>query len=73
MPQVRYASCRICAGQCGLRIEVDESDRVIDVRGDDANPVTLGFACSKGISLPDATLPFSALAPKDRSDLEAAG
>jgi len=26
----------------------------------------------KGVSLPDATLPFSALAPKDRSDLEAA-
>jgi pyruvate kinase len=26
----------------------------------------------KGMSLPDATLPFSALAPKDRSDLDAA-
>jgi pyruvate kinase len=26
----------------------------------------------KGVSLPDAALPFSALAPKDRSDLEAA-
>src|SRR3954465_341498 len=26
----------------------------------------------KGVSLPDATLPFSALAPKDRSDLDAA-
>ena len=26
----------------------------------------------KGVSLPDSTLPFSALAPKDRSDLEAA-
>jgi pyruvate kinase len=26
----------------------------------------------KGVSLPDSTIPFSALAPKDRSDLEAA-
>jgi pyruvate kinase len=26
----------------------------------------------KGVSIPDSTLPFSALAPKDRSDLEAA-
>src|SRR5262245_43551761 len=26
----------------------------------------------KGVSLPDTTIPFSALAPKDRSDLEAA-
>src|SRR5690606_38275387 len=26
----------------------------------------------KGVSLPETTLPFSALAPKDRSDLEAA-
>ena len=54
MPRIRYASCRICAGQCGLRIEVDDRDQVIDVRGDDGNPVTLGYACSKGITLPEA-------------------
>ena len=39
-----------------------------------ATSVVVGGKLSdrKGVSLPDATLPFSALAPKDRSDLEAA-
>lgn len=54
MPRTAYASCRICAGQCGLRIEIDDDGRVLDVRGDDDNPVTLGYACSKGITLPEA-------------------
>ena len=26
MPRTAYASCRICAGQCGLRIEIDDQD-----------------------------------------------
>ncbi len=54
MPRVKFASCRICAGQCGLRIELDDRGQVIDVRGDAENPVTLGYACSKGITLPEA-------------------
>ena len=54
MPRTAYASCRICAGQCGLRIEIDDDGRVLDVRGDADNPVTLGYACSKGITLPEA-------------------
>jgi anaerobic selenocysteine-containing dehydrogenase len=52
--RVAYTSCRICAGQCGLRIELDDKDRVLAVRGDEENPVTLGYACSKGITLSEA-------------------
>ena len=54
MSRVAYTSCRICAGQCGLRLELDEAGQVTSVRGDEANPVTLGYACSKGITLPEA-------------------
>jgi len=49
-----YTSCRICAGQCGLRIELDDGGRVTAVHGDKDNPVTLGYACIKGLTLHEA-------------------
>jgi anaerobic selenocysteine-containing dehydrogenase len=54
MTRVAYTSCRICAGQCGLRLEIDDAGSVVSVRGDEENPVTLGYACSKGITLAEA-------------------
>ncbi len=54
MTRIAYTSCRICAGQCGLRLELDDHGQVTSVRGDEDNPVTLGYACSKGITLPEA-------------------
>ena len=54
MTRIAYTSCRICAGQCGLALELDDTGSVTSVRGDEANPVTLGYACSKGITLPEA-------------------
>ena len=54
MTHAAYTSCRICAGQCGLRLEIDDAGRVVSVRGDEENPVTLGYACSKGITLAEA-------------------
>ena len=47
-------------------IEVDDSRIVTRVE------VGGKLSDRKGVSLPDTTVPFSALAPKDRSDLEAA-
>jgi anaerobic selenocysteine-containing dehydrogenase len=52
--RIAYTSCRICAGQCGLRVELDEAGGAVSVRGDEENPVTLGYACSKGITLTEA-------------------
>jgi anaerobic selenocysteine-containing dehydrogenase len=54
MTTVRYTSCRICAGQCGLQLELDGAGEITSVRGDPENPVTLGYACAKGITLPEA-------------------
>ena len=52
--QERTASCRICAGQCGLRFTLDEDEKIIQIRGDKRNPVTRGYACIKGLTLHEA-------------------
>ena len=44
--------CRICAAACGIVVTVDD-DRVLKVRGDTDHPVSRGYTCSKGRSLPD--------------------
>ncbi|MBY0401650.1 molybdopterin-dependent oxidoreductase [Myxococcota bacterium] len=43
-------SCPLCEAICGLSIEV-EGDRVVRVRGDEADPFSRGFICPKGASL----------------------
>lgn len=47
--------CRICSGACGLVVSIDDAGRVAKVRGDRQHPVTRGFACSKGLDIPDQT------------------
>lgn len=44
--------CRICQGMCGLVATIEEG-RVVKVRGDKDNPLTRGFACSKGLASPE--------------------
>lgn len=43
--------CRFCVASCGIEVEV-EDDRVIAVRGDPDHPVSRGYTCAKGRSLP---------------------
>jgi anaerobic selenocysteine-containing dehydrogenase len=45
--------CRVCTSTCGIVVEVD-GDRVLRVRGDNDNPLTRGYSCSKGRALPEA-------------------
>ena len=47
-----YASCPLCEATCGVAIEVD-GDRVVSVRGDDADPFSKGYICPKGTALAD--------------------
>lgn len=47
-------TCRICAGKCALRLTLDADGRVTDVRGDRDDPLTRGYACSKGLHLHEA-------------------
>jgi anaerobic selenocysteine-containing dehydrogenase len=41
--------CRICGGLCGMRISVDDEDRIVAIKPDRDHPITQGYACSKGI------------------------
>ena len=46
--------CRICAGGCGTVVTVDESDRIVKIRGDMDHPLTQGYACVKGLNVHEA-------------------
>jgi anaerobic selenocysteine-containing dehydrogenase len=45
--------CRICIAACGLLVTVDDND-VVEVKGDPDHPLSRGYTCSKGRSLPAA-------------------
>jgi anaerobic selenocysteine-containing dehydrogenase len=44
-------TCPICDAVCGLRLTLDGADRVTEVRGDEDDPFSSGYACPKGINL----------------------
>lgn len=41
--------CRLCMGHCGVRVSVDEEDRIVSIDADRDDPFTLGYACFKGL------------------------
>jgi anaerobic selenocysteine-containing dehydrogenase len=41
--------CRICAGGCGLVLELDDAHRILSIKGDRDNPMSRGHACFKGL------------------------
>ncbi len=43
--------CRICTAVCGILVEVS-GDQVVRVRGDRDHPLSHGYTCAKGRSLP---------------------
>jgi anaerobic selenocysteine-containing dehydrogenase len=46
--------CRICTGCCGMRMQIDENDRIVDIRGDKLQPASKGYACYKGLQAEEA-------------------
>jgi anaerobic selenocysteine-containing dehydrogenase len=46
--------CRICSGSCGTILTLDGNDRLLSVRGDKAHPLTMGYACVKGLQVVEA-------------------
>ena len=46
MRRTHYRSCTLCEATCGVAIEV-EGDRVVSIRGDDADPFSKGYICPK--------------------------
>lgn len=51
---VHYRACNLCEASCGLEITV-EANRVVDIRGDAADPFSQGYLCPKGVALQDLT------------------
>jgi anaerobic selenocysteine-containing dehydrogenase len=49
--QTVHRTCPLCEAVCGLKISLDDSGRVSEVRGDGDDPFSKGFICPKGASL----------------------
>jgi anaerobic selenocysteine-containing dehydrogenase len=47
-----FGSCTLCEATCGVAITT-EGDRVVSIRGDDADPFSRGYICPKGAALAD--------------------
>ena len=47
-----YRSCTLCEATCGLTLEI-EGDRIVSVRGDDADVFSQGYICPKGVAIAD--------------------
>lgn len=52
MTTTHYRSCPLCEATCGIAVEVD-GDRVVSVRGDEADPFSKGYICPKATALAD--------------------
>ena len=49
------AFCRICLAQCGTHLKIDEeTNKIVDIRGDKDNPLSGGYACFKGLQAEEA-------------------
>jgi Molybdopterin oxidoreductase Fe4S4 domain len=47
-----FRTCTLCEAMCGLKLELD-GDRVVAVRGDEADPFSRGYICPKGVAIAD--------------------
>lgn len=52
--RIEKSFCRLCFGFCGMNVTVGDDGRVKQVRGDQDNPATEGYACVKGLDAPEA-------------------
>lgn len=52
MPATVHHSCPLCEATCGVAITI-EGDRVMSVRGDQADPFSKGYICPKAAALAD--------------------
>ncbi|MDB5576296.1 MAG: nitrate reductase [Bradyrhizobium sp.] len=46
--------CRICSSCCGVRLMIDDNEHIVEIRGDKQQPMTLGYACFKGLQAEEA-------------------
>ena len=51
MTRTVIRTCPLCEATCGLRIELDDTDQVVAVRGDTDDVFSAGYLCPKGATL----------------------
>jgi anaerobic selenocysteine-containing dehydrogenase len=54
MARTVHRACTLCEAACGLSFEVEGgpgAERIVKVRPDDADPLSKGYACPKGIAI----------------------
>ena len=51
MTTTTHRTCPLCQAVCGLRITLDDDQRVTAVHGDEKDPFSQGYICPKGASL----------------------
>jgi anaerobic selenocysteine-containing dehydrogenase len=47
-----FGTCPLCEAMCGIEIQTD-GDRIVSIRGDDADPFSRGHICPKAVALKD--------------------
>ena len=48
MKQVLTVCARDCYDTCSLKVTLGESEQILSIKGDPANPITQGFTCPRG-------------------------
>lgn len=50
--EIVYRDCTLCEAHCGVAVTVDrEAGRVLDIRGDENDPMSRGYVCPKSVGL----------------------
>ena len=52
MVATHHHSCTLCEATCGITVTTD-GDRVVDLRGDERDPISRGYICPKATALAD--------------------
>ena len=52
MKQTHYHTCNLCEAMCGIEID-HMGDEILAIRGDNADPLSRGHICPKGVALQD--------------------
>ncbi|MFT3807254.1 molybdopterin-dependent oxidoreductase [Arenimonas sp.] len=49
----RFRACPLCEAICGLELQYEDGDRLVAIRGDEADPFSQGHVCPKGNAILD--------------------
>jgi anaerobic selenocysteine-containing dehydrogenase len=51
--KTHYRACNLCEAICGLEITLDVNNEILEIRGDEKDPLSRGHICPKAIALKD--------------------